>query len=144
MSALTEAAGYWVAQFVGGIAGGAMLKLMTSSFGKVVDQTGGLGTDSYGKHISEGGAFVLEIVLTFLLVFVVLMVTEKQAAAGFAGTGHRLVADGDPPRRHPARRHVGEPGTRPRAGCCSREARRWARCGCSSWRRSSEGPWRRA
>jgi aquaporin Z len=28
---------------------------------------------------------VLEIVLTFLLVFVVLMVTEKKAAAGFAG-----------------------------------------------------------
>lgn len=82
---LSEAAGYWVAQFVGGIAGGAMLKLMTSSFGKVVDQTHGLGTDSYGKHISEGGAFVLEIILTFLLVFVVLMVTEKEAAVGFAG-----------------------------------------------------------
>ena len=82
---LTEAVGYWVAQLVGGIAGGALLKLMTSSFGKVVDQTGGLGTDSYGKHISEGGAFVLEIVLTFLLVFVVLMATEKAAAAGFAG-----------------------------------------------------------
>jgi aquaporin Z len=82
---LGEAAGYWVAQFVGGIAGGAMLKLMTSSFGKVVDQTHGLGTDSYGKHITEGGAFVLEIILTFLLVFVVLMVTEKQAAVGFAG-----------------------------------------------------------
>ena len=62
-----------------------MLKLMTSSFGKVVDQTGTLGTDSYGKHISEGGAFVLEIVMTFLLVFVVLMATEKFAAAGFAG-----------------------------------------------------------
>lgn len=61
------------------------MKLLTSSFGKVVDQTGGLGTDSYGKHITEGGAFVLEIVLTFLLVFVVLMVTEKAAAAGFAG-----------------------------------------------------------
>jgi len=82
---LNEAVGYWVAQFVGGIAGGALLKLMTSSFGKVVDRTGGLGTDAYGKHISEGGAFVLEIVLTFLLVFVVLMVTEKAAAAGFAG-----------------------------------------------------------
>ena len=39
----TEAAGYWGAQFVGGIAGGALLKLLTSSFGKVVDQTGGLG-----------------------------------------------------------------------------------------------------
>src|ERR1035438_2381161 len=83
--ALPEAVGYWVAQVVGGIAGGALLKLMTSSFGKVVDQTGGLGTDGYGKHISEGGAFVLEIVLTFLLVFVVLMATEKTATAGFAG-----------------------------------------------------------
>jgi aquaporin Z len=82
---VNEAIGYWVAQFVGGIAGGALLKLMTSSFGKVVDQTGGLGTDGYGKHISEGGAFVLEIVLTFLLVFVVLMATEKAAAVGFAG-----------------------------------------------------------
>ena len=82
---VSEAVGYWGAQFLGGIAGGALLKLMTSSFGKVVDQTGGLGTDSYGKHISEGGAFVLEIVLTFLLVFVVLMATEKAAAVGFAG-----------------------------------------------------------
>ena len=82
---LNEAIGYWVVQFIGGIAGGALLKLLTSSFGKVVDQTGGLGTDAYGKHITEGGAFVLEIVLTFLLVFVVLMVTEKKAAAGFAG-----------------------------------------------------------
>ena len=42
----SEAVGYWAAQFVGGIAGGALLKLMTSSFGKVVDQTGALGTDS--------------------------------------------------------------------------------------------------
>jgi aquaporin Z len=82
---LPQACGYWVAQFVGGIAGGAMLKLMTSSFGKVIDRTGTLGTDSYGKHISEGGAFVLEVVMTFLLVFVVLMATEKFAAAGFAG-----------------------------------------------------------
>ena len=37
---LNEAVGYWVVQFIGGIAGGAMLKLMTSSFGKVVDRTG--------------------------------------------------------------------------------------------------------
>src|SRR5580698_6926267 len=37
---VTEAAGYWVAQVAGGIGGAALLKLMTSSFGKVKDQTG--------------------------------------------------------------------------------------------------------
>src|ERR1700710_2992995 len=37
---INEAIGYWGAQLLGGIAGGALLKLMTSSFGKVKDQTG--------------------------------------------------------------------------------------------------------
>jgi aquaporin Z len=86
-----EAGVYWVAQIAGGIAGGALLKLMTSSFGKVTDQTGGLGTNDWGAHISEGGAFVLEIILTFLLVFVVLLVTGRAAAPGFAGLAIGLV-----------------------------------------------------
>jgi aquaporin Z len=81
----TEAGTYWVAQFAGGIVGAALLKLMTSSFGKVKDQTGGLGTNNWGPSISLGGAFVLEVVMTFLLVVVVLLVTSKTAAAGFAG-----------------------------------------------------------
>ncbi len=86
-----EAGGYWVAQVLGGLAGGALLKLMTSSFGKVTDQTGALGTNDWGKSISEGGAFVLEIILTFLLVFVVLLVTGRAAAPGFAGLAIGLV-----------------------------------------------------
>lgn len=86
-----EAVAYWIAQVVGGIAGGAMLKLMTSSFGKVTDQTGALGTNDWGKTISGGGAFVLEVVLTFLLVFVVLLVTGRAAAPGFAGLAIGLV-----------------------------------------------------
>jgi aquaporin Z len=86
-----EAVAYWVAQFAGGIAGGALLKLMTSSFGKVTDQTGGLGTNDWGKSISEGGAFLLEIIMTFLLVFVVLLVTGRAAAPGFAGLAIGLV-----------------------------------------------------
>lgn len=86
-----EAVAYWIAQFLGGIAGGAMLKLMTSSFGKVQDQTGALGTNDWGKTVSGGGAFVLEIVLTFLLVFVVLLVTGRAAAPGFAGLAIGLV-----------------------------------------------------
>jgi aquaporin Z len=86
-----EAGVYWLAQIAGGIAGGALLKLMTSSFGKVMDQTGGLGTNDWGKSISAGGAFVLEVLLTFLLVFVVLLVTGRAAAPGFAGLAIGLV-----------------------------------------------------
>jgi aquaporin Z len=88
---LSEAGAYWVAQFAGAIAGGAVLKLMTSSFGKVTDQTGALGTNDWGATITGGGAFVLEIVLTFLLVFVVLLVTGRAAAPGFAGLAIGLV-----------------------------------------------------
>lgn len=86
-----EAACYWAAQIVGGIAGGALLKLMTSNFGKVTDQTGALGTNDWGKTINGPGAFLLEIIMTFLLVLVVLLVTGRAAAPGFAGLAIGLV-----------------------------------------------------
>ncbi len=86
-----EATAYWAAQLAGGIAGGALLKLMTSGFGDVKDQTGALGTNDWGANISEGGAFLLEVILTFLLVFVVLLVTGRAAAPGFAGLAIGLV-----------------------------------------------------
>jgi aquaporin Z len=50
-----------------------------------MDQTGALGTNSWGKTVSGGGAFLLEVILTFVLVFVVLLVTGRAAAPGFAG-----------------------------------------------------------
>ncbi len=81
---LTEGIVYWVAQIVGGIAGAALIRGMVG-FGKVKDQTGGLGTNNWGPNISGSGALVLEIVLTFLLVLVVLLVTGRAAAPGFAG-----------------------------------------------------------
>lgn len=87
----TEAAGYWVAQFAGGICGAALLKLMTSNFGKVHDQTGVLGSNEWGKSINGGGAFLLEVLMTFLLVLVVLLVTGRDAAPGFAGLAIGLV-----------------------------------------------------
>ena len=40
---------------------------------EVKDQTGALGTNNWGPHISMWGAFVLEIVMTLLLVVVVLL-----------------------------------------------------------------------
>jgi aquaporin Z len=81
----TEAGAYWVVQFAGGIAGAAVLQLLTSSFGDVTDQTGALGANDYGVTISLGGAFVVEALLTFVFVAVVLLVTGKSAAPGFAG-----------------------------------------------------------
>jgi aquaporin Z len=82
---LTEAAGYWVAQFAGGIAGAALLRLLVGGFGNVTDQTGSLGANNYGTSISLGGAFVLEGLLTFVFVTVILLVTGRAAAPGFAG-----------------------------------------------------------
>jgi aquaporin Z len=74
-----------VAQFAGGIAGAAVLKLLVSGFGGVRDQTGSLGANNYGTTISLGGAFVLEGLLTFVFVMVILLVTGRAAAPGFAG-----------------------------------------------------------
>jgi aquaporin Z len=80
-----EAVGYWIAQFAGGIAGAALLQLLTSGFGGMTDQTGALGSNDYGTTITGGGAFVLEVLLTFAFVLVILLVTGRAAAPGFAG-----------------------------------------------------------
>lgn len=79
-----EAGVYVVAQVVGGVLGAALITGLTA-FGQVADQTGGLGANSWGRTISGPGAFVLEVVLTFLLVLVVLRVTAADATPGFAG-----------------------------------------------------------
>jgi aquaporin Z len=51
--------------------------------------TQGLGTDGYGKasliHLNAGGAFIAEVVLTALFVFVILGVTSKIAYGATAG-----------------------------------------------------------
>jgi len=81
----SEAVGYWVVQFLGGIAGGGLLALFVSSFG-VTDYTGALGTNAYDNGaINLAGAFVLEATLTAAFVLVILLVTERVAAPGFAG-----------------------------------------------------------
>lgn len=85
-----EAGAYVVAQVVGAIIAGGVLKFLVSS-GGVTDQTGGLGTNAYGKTINGAGAFVLEALLTALLVFVVLRVTSAEATPGFAGLAIGLV-----------------------------------------------------
>ncbi len=81
---LREACGYWVAQLLGAIAGAALIRGFTG-FGDVKDQTGTLGSNDWGKTINGPGAFLLEIILTLLLVTVVLLVTGRAASPGFAG-----------------------------------------------------------
>jgi aquaporin Z len=79
-----EAAGYWLAQVVGAVVAALLLKLMTTA-GDVFDNTESLGVNDWGESVNMFGAFVLEILLTFLLVLVVLLVTGQAASPGFAG-----------------------------------------------------------
>lgn len=81
---LREACGYWVAQVLGAIAGAALIRGFTG-FGDVKDQTGNLGSNDWGKTINGPGTFLLEIILTLLLVTVALLVTGRAASPGFAG-----------------------------------------------------------
>jgi aquaporin Z len=80
-----EAVQYWIAQFVGGIAGAALLYAVFAGTKGYDVKTQGLGADGYGKlsmtHLNAGGAFLAEVILTFLFVYVVLAVTGKMATA---------------------------------------------------------------
>jgi aquaporin Z len=80
---VSEAIGYWIAQFAGGIAG-ALVLWGTFSTSPLYSRTvTGLGTDGYGSksliHIGVGGAFIFEVILTAIFVFIVLRVTSATA-----------------------------------------------------------------
>lgn len=80
---VVEAVGYWAAQVVGGIAGAAVLRGMLGGASGYSTSNQGLGADGYGDAsmigLGTGGAFVAEVVLTFIFVSVVLAVTSKAA-----------------------------------------------------------------
>jgi aquaporin Z len=86
---LRDAAGYWVAQFIGGFVGALVLWGMFSTSPLYHRTTTGLGTDGWGSasfiHIGTGGAFIAEAVLTALFVFVILGVTSTTANPSTAG-----------------------------------------------------------
>ena len=76
-----DAVGYWVGQVIGGILAGAVLLLLT----KVVaapDLTGGLGSNGVANAGGVGGAFLVEVIATFLFVLVVLGTTDAKFGAG--------------------------------------------------------------
>lgn len=86
---LQEAAGYWVAQFIGGIGGALLLWAVFESSDTYDRKQTGLGADGFGSASSIGlnatGAVIVEVVLTALFVFVVLSATRNTAAPQVAG-----------------------------------------------------------
>ncbi|WP_435602963.1 MIP family channel protein [Streptomyces sp. bgisy130] len=85
---LRTATEYWIAQVVGAIAGAALLFLVAKQI-PGLQTSGSFGTNGWGDrsavHLNLGGAFVAEILMTFLLVYVWLSVTHKVAVIGFNG-----------------------------------------------------------
>ncbi len=78
---------YIIAQLMGAIAGAAILYVIVS--GKVGFELGGFAANGYGEH-SPGGydmtsAFITEVALTFIFLFVILGSTYSKAPKGFAG-----------------------------------------------------------
>jgi aquaporin Z len=86
---LREAAGYWLAEFVGAIAGALVLWGVMSGSPFYSRRVTGLGANGFGKQSLIGlnavGAFAIEGIMTLLFVFVVLAATSKLASPGFAG-----------------------------------------------------------
>lgn len=80
-----DACGYWCGQVVGGLIAGALL-LLVSSVVAVPDLSGTLGSNSVANAGGAGGAFLVEVIATFIFVLVVLGTTDSKVGAGnFAG-----------------------------------------------------------
>jgi len=86
---LLDAAGYWLAQFVGAILGALVLWAVFAGSPYYQRSVTGLGANGYGSasliHIDWSGAFLLEIVMTAIFVYVILAVTAKAAHPLIAG-----------------------------------------------------------
>ncbi|MEV0667971.1 aquaporin [Actinomadura luteofluorescens] len=86
-----DAVGYWIAQFAGGILGALLLWATFSGSPLYARSVTGLGADGWGDasliRVDMGGAFLTEIVLTALFVFIVLSMTSTAAIPSVAGVG---------------------------------------------------------
>lgn len=77
-----EAGVYIVAQVIGGFIGMAVIRAVAAAGGATMQVNG---ANSYGQRINAGGAFLLEVIMTFMLVLVWLMVTRGNDVYGFDG-----------------------------------------------------------
>lgn len=75
--------GYVVAQIAGAVAGAGLLKLLLSF--ELTDQTGALGANGVANAGGAVGALIVEIVLTFIFIFVILGVTSDESKGSVAG-----------------------------------------------------------
>ncbi len=113
-----DACGYWCGQIIGAIVAGALLllfaKVMTPSVAFEGANPAGLGTNGVAGAGGIGGAFLVEVVATFLFVLVVLGTTDAKVGAGnLAGLaiGLTLIAGRVVPEYAPAIRAVVLAGT---------------------------------
>lgn len=83
-----QAVAYWIAQFAGGIVAAALLYWL-AHLGPNIAIHGTFGTNGFGSRsvlgLNLGGAFLLEVILTGIFVFVVLSATATWAIPSSAG-----------------------------------------------------------
>ena len=86
---VTEMVQYWVAQFLGALAGAGILYMIASGKPGYDIAVNGLGANGFGEGYLGGysmtAALVFEIVATFLFVTVILGSTQAKAPGQFAG-----------------------------------------------------------
>jgi aquaporin Z len=86
---LHDAIGYWIAQVVGGIVGALVLFGVCQGSPAYSRTTTGLGADGFGTlsllGINAVSAFIIEVILTAIFVFIVLNATRNFAAPQVAG-----------------------------------------------------------
>jgi aquaporin Z len=75
--------GYVVAQIVGALAAAAVLKALLAMTG-LSDHTGGLGSNGVAAT-GVGGGLVIEVILTFVFIFVIIGVTSDESKSAVAG-----------------------------------------------------------
>ena len=88
--------GYIIGQILGGVlAAGILLLILKGAPGGYDPVTAGFAANGYGDHspgkFNATSAFIVEVVLTFFLVFTVLGSTDIKAPVGFAGIPIGLV-----------------------------------------------------
>jgi aquaporin Z len=88
---LVETLGYWISQLAGGLVGALLLYWMMHTSPFYSTSRIGLGANGYGQssllHISGGGAFLVEVILTTFFVLVVLSLTREEASVAVSGMG---------------------------------------------------------
>jgi len=84
--------GYVVSQIIGGILAAALMAFIVAQYGgsRGTFAANGFGSDFFQgatgyQNLGMAGAFVTELVLTFVFLIVILGVTDKGAPSGFAG-----------------------------------------------------------